>query len=83
MFLVVIKVWKNIIFKDLNKLRVWSDVRLIFLVWVELNWNFEFESKNKKDNWIDFRSMELCIVYFVVWIIVIYIFGFSIFFLLI
>lgn len=77
---VVIKVWKNTIFKDLNKSRVRSDVRSILSAWVELNWNFESESKNKKDNRIDFRSTELCIVYFVVWITAIYTLGFSIFF---
>lgn len=77
---VVIKVWKNTIFKDLNKSRVRSDVRSILSAWVELNWNFESESKNKKDNRIDFRSTELCIVYFVVWITAIYTLGLVFFF---
>lgn len=80
---VVMKVWKNTIFKDLNKSKVRSDVRSILSAWVKLNWNFESESKNKKDNRIDFRSTELCIVYFVVWITAIYTLGFSIFFSLI
>lgn len=77
---VVIKVWKNTLFKDLNKSRVRSDVRSILSAWVKLNWNFESESKNNKDNRIDFRSTEWCIVYFVVWITAIYTLGFSIFF---
>lgn len=74
------KSMKNTIFKDLNKSRVRSDVRSILSAWVKLNWNFESESKNKKDNRIDFRSTEWCIVYFVVWITAIYTLGFSIFF---
>lgn len=45
---VVIKVWKNTIFKDLNKSKVRSDVRSILSAWVKLKWNFESDSKNIK-----------------------------------